>query len=201
MKKLAYVGLMLMAFISVSHVSQAQTQKEWTKKDADKWYYTWVKSQKGLHPNPMIDTQEFAKQYHAHKEWWDKAFAYLERSALATLPVGKHDIDGDNVSVVVSEGPGHDFSTTRWESHKAVADIHYLITGEELVGIAPIATAIVTKPFAGTSDSAGYTSEGKSYAYIPHTFFIIFPSQIHQPRIKSPGSDGYKKIVVKVKVI
>jgi len=205
MKRIFYKGAMLIAFISVSFVSlrsQAQTNKEWTKKDADKWYGEWVKTQKTMRPDPkMTDIQEFAKQYHANQKWWDEAFAFLARTDLATLTAGKQEIDGDNVSAVVSEGPGHDFSTTRWESHKAVADIHFLITGGEMVAIGPIATATVTKPFAGTSDSAGYTSEGKPYAYTPGCYFIIFPSQIHQPGVKSPGSEKYKKVVVKVKVI
>jgi biofilm protein TabA len=204
MKTIFYSRIALIALLSVtllSFNSFAQTNKEWSKKSAGKWYKQWKKNHKGLHPGTIKDVQEFAKQYNANTERWDKAFAFLLRSDLGTLAPGKYEVDGEYAFATVSEGTGRDYEPARWESHKAVADIHYLISGGEMVGLAPVATATLTKPFSDTSDTALYTTEGQPYPYSQNSFFIIFPSEAHQPGIKSPASEQYKKVVVKVKVI
>jgi biofilm protein TabA len=199
MKRIVFCFTLCIITCSIQ-LSQAQV-KTFTPKQAMMWYKEWSKTHKAINTDNILDIQQLATQYNAHKEWWDTAFAYLQRTDLASLPNGRFQIDGDHVTTVVSEGPSKEYLATKWESHKSYVDIHFLISGGERVAIAPIVSATVTKPFDGTSDTANYTSDGKIYNYIPGSYFIIFPNQVHQPGISDPGNVTYKKIVVKVKVI
>jgi YhcH/YjgK/YiaL family protein len=203
MAKIFYKGSILfvvIAIMTVNFSSQAQTSGEFTKKQALKWYKKWSKDHPAINVDHILDIQQLATQYNAHKAWWDFAFEYLKNTDLAALPLGRFQIDGDRVTTVVSEGPSKEYLNTKWESHQGLADIHFLISGGEMVGVAPISSATVTRPFNGTVNTAIYTADGKVYPYRKGGYFIFFPDQVHQPGVKAPGYDTYKKIVVKVKV-
>lgn len=150
---------------------------------------------------PGLDNAEFAKQYKANKALWDKAFEFLKNTKLDTLSVGKHLIDGENVFAAVSTGTPKAQDKAGWESHKSYIDVHVMITGKERIGVAPVATATVTKPYNPTSDGAGYalSSEAKYYEADSNTMIILFPSDAHSPGNRVDGYDQVKKVVIKIK--
>ncbi len=69
-----------------SALIQAQSGNKLSRKKAIKWYntYEWKKGLK-LTPHESIDKEEFAKEYHQHQIWWDKAFAFIRDTDLANL--------------------------------------------------------------------------------------------------------------------
>ncbi len=184
-------------FISVG----AQTSNEWTKHKAKKWFKKkeWLGGL-DLIPSKTINKKEFAKQYYAHRQYWDMAFAYLKNTDLEKLPKGKYPIDGDNVFASVTTDSTKDFDKTNWESHRKYIDLQYVIQGEEKIGVYPVSKAIVTKAYDDKRDAANYTTDGKLYTAVPGTFFIFFPSDAHRPNITPGGNKVDKKIVIKIKV-
>lgn len=128
--------------MSVSFTSaglQAQPGNDW-EKNTVKWYNThvWLNGLR-LQPHSSINKQEFAKQYHAHKIWWDKAFKYLKETNFVNIKPGEYPIDGENVFAKVTETPLRDKSNKGgWESHPDYADIHYVLNGKEDIGIVTI---------------------------------------------------------------
>ena len=146
-----------------------------------------------------VNIQQFAKQYKAHQQWWDKAFAYLKETDLSNLKAGKYPIDGENVFAIVTEGATKDIAATKWEAHHNYQDIHYVIKGKELIGIAPVSSAKLIEEYDREKDIAFYSSKGKFYKSSPGTFFIIFPEDAHRPGIKTEGYNEIKKIVIKVR--
>jgi YhcH/YjgK/YiaL family protein len=194
-KKLLFALLVL---ISVGLNVNAQTKKEnenWFKKQE------WLGSLK-LQPHSSTDVQEFARQYHANKKYWDEAFAFLKNHDLSKLAPGKYPIDGDNVYASVTYDPTKDFDVSKWESHKKYTDLHYVISGEEKIGVDPGAKGLkVTEPYNAEKDVAHYTGPGKIYDAKPGTFFLFFPGTAHRPNITPGGNKPDKKIVIKVKSI
>src|SRR4051794_15462742 len=96
--------------ITTSVIAQQSNTKDWTEKDAKKW----VKSKEwsdGLKQkvSSTVNDIEFAKQYHANKDYWDKAFAFIRDKDLKGLPPGKYVIDGDNVYAMITEAPSKEF--------------------------------------------------------------------------------------------
>ena len=152
-----------------------------------------------LKPHQSIDKVEFAKQYHAHKLWWDKAFAYLKNTDLASLKTGDHPVVGDDVFARVTEGPLKNIDSSRWEAHKNYADIHLVIKGREKIGMGDLSTAKLVEPYNSTRDISFYEGNGKYYIAVPGTYFIAFTHQIHRPGLQVDGKETEKKVVIKVR--
>lgn len=194
-----YVAL-LVVFLLSAGLASAQ-QQEITAKSAK----TWVKKREWANGlkiklNSSTNNVEFAKQYAANKAVWDKAFEFLRERDLNQIAPGKYPIDGDNVYASVTEGPSKEFDQSAWESHQNYIDLQYVINGKEKIGVAPIESLTVTKPYDPAKDGANYSGEGKYYIATPSEFFLFFPSDGHRPNIKVDGYDKVKKLVVKIKV-
>jgi len=179
--------------------ASAQTG-EWPKLKAKKWFSKkeWLGGLQ-LKPHKSVDVQEFARQYHLNKTYWDKAFAFLKNQDLNKIEKGKYPIDGDNVFASVTTDSTKNFDKTNWESHRKYIDLQYVISGEEKIGIYPVAKATVTKEYDEKRDAANYSADGKLYSAGPGTFFIFFPSDAHRPNITPGGNKPDKKIVIKVR--
>ena len=188
-------SLLLFSFLLVTLVALAQST--WTEKSASKWLKKgdW-KSGLNLNVHSSVNKVTFAEQYHKNKAAWDKAFAFLRDSNLAALSVGKHVIDGDNVYATVTEAPSKEFDKSAWESHRNYIDLQHVITGEEKIGVAPVSSATIIKPYDETKDLANYTADGKFYLATPDIFFLFFPGDAHRPNIKVDGYNVVKKIVI-----
>lgn len=188
-------------FLSFSVISLAAQIQPLSKKEAHKWFEKkeWLNGAQ-LTPHKSIDEQEFARQYQLNKKYWDEAFTFLKEHDLSTLAKGKHPIDGDNVYASVTEDPTKDFDKTTWESHRKYIDLQCVITGEEKMGVYPVAKSTVTKEYDDKKDVANYTAKGKFYTASGGTFFIFFPQSAHRPNITPGGNKVEKKIVIKIRV-
>ena len=150
-------------------------------------------------PDKTIDQQQLKAQYDANPQAWNKAFAYLKETNLATLATGKHVIDGENIFALVTQGPPKNPATAAWECHKNYIDIHCVILGREKNAIAPVTSATVTVPYDFVKDIGFYTAKGKFNEAGTENFFVIFPGEAHCPGVKVEGYKEVKKIVIKIK--
>jgi YhcH/YjgK/YiaL family protein len=152
-----------------------------------------------IKPHTSINTSELEKQYRIYPRLWDTAFAFLNSRDLGSLAPGKYPLIGDSVFVSVTLGPGKEFENTNWESHRNYIDIQYVAAGKESIGVMPVKSAVVTKPYDAAKDAANYSGEGSFFTAEPGVFFIFFPSDAHRPGIKVEEGD-VRKVVVKVMV-
>jgi len=183
-----------------THLSAQPTPAgTWTTHTAKKWFNKkeWLNGT-AITPHKAIDKTEFARQYHANKDYWDKAFTFIREHDLKTLAPGKYPIDGTNVFATITEDPSKDFDKTQWESHRKYIDLQYVITGEEKMGKYPFTKLIVTKPYDEAKDVANYSGDGEIYTVPFGTFMIFFPSNAHRPNITPGGNKVIKKLVIKI---
>jgi biofilm protein TabA len=190
----------LAVLLIVTGQASAQEQN-WTAKSAKTWVNgrVWANGLK-LKLNLSTNNIEFAKQYAANKAIWDKAFEFLRERDLNQIAPGKYSIDGDNIYASITEDPSKEYDQSAWESHQNYIDLQYVISGKEKIGVAPIESLTVTKPYDATKDGAKYSGEGKYYTATPDEFFLFFPSDGHRPNIKIDGYDKVKKLVIKIRV-
>ena len=196
-----YFLLTLLAALSFAHISAQSGNGEWTERKAKKWFKKkeWLNGLSAT-PHSSINKVEFAKQYHLNQAAWDKAFAYLKTTDLASLKNGRHVIDGANVYAIVTEAPTKDYDKTAFESHRKFIDLQYVITGEENMAKAPVNSVTVSKPHDDAADIGFYTGEGKIYKVPAGTFMLFFPADAHRPNITPGGNKVVKKVVIKIKV-
>jgi biofilm protein TabA len=194
-----HLSLILLSFLYLSACSESRSSGSLSKEE-DQWYESgeWLNGLP-LKPHETINQSEFKKQYQANQKDWDRAFAFLKESDLPALKPGKHPIDGENVFVLVTEGPPKEPEKAAWEGHKNYIDIHYVVSGKEKIGLAPVASATLTKAYDASKDIAFYTTDGRFYEADTSTFLIIFPENAHCPGVKVDGYDTVKKIVIKVR--
>lgn len=190
--------LVLLAFILIGNIAFAQ-------KDSVKAAQKWVKSKtwnNGIKLNVFSDVNavEFKKQYEGNKGVWDKVFQFIKTHDLDTMALGKYPIAGDQAFATVSNNALKEEDQTKWESHRNYIDLQYIIKGKERIGMAPVATATVVKPYDPAKDVANYTSDGKYYVAEPGTFYLFFPPDAHRPNGKVGSEDSTKKLVIKIHV-
>lgn len=131
-----------------------------------------------------------------------KALEFLSRDDLASLEAGRYDIDGDEVFANVQEVTTVPAGEKNYEAHRRYADIHYVISGTELMGIAPIEECSAVGEFS-EADDFGLFTPGEREAYVtlhPGELVVTPPCDAHKPGC-CPGEPAQlKKICVKVLV-
>jgi biofilm protein TabA len=152
-------------------------------------------------PQDSLNASEFIRQYKLNKAHWDTAFAFMRNHDLQALAPGRYPIDGDQVFAIVTQNPTKDFDSTQWESHRDYTDLHYVVAGEEIIGVSPPGNLTITKPYDAAKDIVNYSGKGEMYPAKPGTFFIFFPSDAHRPGISPGGHTADKKIVIKIRYI
>jgi len=198
-------GLLFMASIVTGCGSTAQVPGETAdNKQTAKWFkgQDWLNGLQ-IKPHHSVNQQEFSRQYHNNKVWWDKAFAFLKTNDLINLKPGSYVIDSGNVVASVAEVAPKERDQVNWEAHRNFNDLQYIVKGKVQMGVAAISDpkATIDKPYATRGDTETFTvAEGKYYEAEPGSFFIFSPKEIHRPAFKADGYDMIKKIVIKVRV-
>jgi len=199
MKKLIVKIMVLTSFLSFFGCGTSSDPATWSNEKTDIWFEKgeWLGGW-AVTPDASINRKEFAVSYFKNQERWDKAFEFLKNSNLSTLEIMRYDIDGDNLFEYITKNE----EDASFEAHKKYIDIQYVITGKELIGVAPIALKDETlEEYDATGDIEFMTvSSSVDHAATPDRFFIFFPGDAHRPGLKDGDNDKVRKIVVKVKV-
>lgn len=130
----------------------------------------------------------------------DTAIDFISTHDLATLPLGKTTILGDEVFINRFDYYGEELDHCLLEGHENYLDIHIVLSGAEFLGYADVSDLTVKTPYDASSDFVEF--EGESSMNCPchkDTFVIVFPEDIHMPKLKL-SDELVKKAVCKVKV-
>jgi biofilm protein TabA len=132
----------------------------------------------------------------------EAGFTFLERPDLATQTLGRHDIEGDSVYVILQRSLTRPPADGRFESHQQYIDIQFLIAGAEVIGVAPVNSLRTTEPYDATKDIAFYAlpDDWERVALTPGQFAVFFPEDGHMPVCAAGQPMEIHKAVVKVKV-
>jgi YhcH/YjgK/YiaL family protein len=147
----------------------------------------------------IIDRIENAHLYKNIGERISKSFEYIKSTDLKTLPTGKYLIEGESIFALVSEYKTKPESEGKLEAHKNYIDVQYVISGEELMGYAPLGNQQILESYKEENDIVFYTGD-KSFTKVSEGMFaIFFPEDVHMPGIKTGESATVKKLVIKVR--
>jgi len=199
-----HLTIVIMTSLSVlSGCSKNTDPASWSSKKIDKWFEKgdWLNGWQ-IKPDQSINRKAFAVSYFNNRERWDEAFNFLNSNDLSGLELKRYDITGDNVYAPVSEYLTKNDEDARYEAHKKYIDIQYVVTGKELIGVAPISSKMeVLEAYDLTKDIEFLTvADGENRIATPDRFFIFFPEDAHRPGLKDGKNSPVRKIVVKIKV-
>lgn len=129
-----------------------------------------------------------------------KAFAFLKRSDLKDLKVGRYEIDGDNCWAMVQETMLTPFAGAKVEAHRKYIDIQAPISGPELIGIVTMDAQRRALPFDVENDCVLFDAPTVPVTLWPGEFAIFFPPDgAHAPGHTLNGEHIHRKLVIKVR--
>lgn len=128
---------------------------------------------------------------------------YLKNTDLVKLPLGKHEIDGENIFASVAEYELEPKEQRRPEAHQKYIDIQYIAWGEEIIGHSLLSSKYeVTQDELVERDVIFYKDVENEAELVlkPGIYAIFFPSDVHRPGCMSGDKTHVKKIVIKIAV-
>ncbi len=124
------------------------------------------------------------------------AFDYLSSTDLDALPVGRINLDGDHVYVLVQEYTTKPLAEGKWESHRRYLDVQYMHSGCERIDVALVNTMKLGE-YVEERDFLAMTGTGSPLTLMPGSFAVFFPQDAHMPGLVVSEAEMVKKIVVK----
>ena len=110
------------------------------------------------------------------------ALEFLAKPETAELPVGRYELDGDNIFVLIQDQTTAPVENKRAESHRNYIDIQYLFTGKEVQGYAPLLPGVTGEEPAGKDNIFYADVENEQFVTLhPGEFTVFFTNDIHRP--------------------
>ncbi len=129
-----------------------------------------------------------------------EAIEYVKANITADTPLGKHDIDGNNVFVLVSNDSTEAFEQRRAEYHAKYLDIQIVLNGVEGMTFSNLPAGTPDTDWLADKDIA-FLSAGeqeKTFVMQPGDFVVFFPGEVHKPLCAVGEPARVRKAVVKI---
>ena len=113
------------------------------------------------------------------------------------LPVGRYEIEGDDIFALVQDQTTGLVSEKKAESHGNYIDIQFLMSGEEMQGYAPLTASAVGKQVEGKDNIFYDVLENEQFVHLKAgDFTIYFTNDIHRDKIPpmSAKEDRFQKM-------
>jgi YhcH/YjgK/YiaL family protein len=155
----------------------------------------------GFNANPdvSINIDALLAHYTQHTPLWEKVFNFLTGTDLTAIETGRYPLAGDSLFAIVDEYSTQSEEERKYEAHRKYIDLQYVISGQELIGIAKLDIQEVLEPYDKDRDIAFYREDEGEYRLADNNvFFIFFPDDAHQPCVRVDQNAPVRKIVFKI---
>ena len=146
----------------------------------------------------ICDTLDQLHLYKGFHKNLDTAIEFLAAHPLDTLPLGRTEVDGDEVFINVMDADLKPHTGSHAEYHRLYADLQIDLTGGEGWGYATapgeeVGTFTGDIGFQNSPDAVtGSLGEGR--------FVLFFPGELHKPGVARPECTKVRKAVVKIRM-
>jgi YhcH/YjgK/YiaL family protein len=146
----------------------------------------------------ILDTLKNKEQYASLHPRFKAVFDYINTHDLASMELGRHDIDGDNIFVMVQELELRPYEQARLELHRKYIDIQLVLRGkEEVFGWSEKKDCLTAETeFDEAKDIQLFTDKPQCFYTVREgQFSILFPEDGHAPML---GEGVVKKCIFKI---
>lgn len=146
----------------------------------------------------ILDSLKNKAQYAALHPRFQQVFDFIDNNDVASMPCGRHEIDGDNIFVVVQELDLRELKEARLELHRKYIDIQLLLSGpNEVFGWSEKKDCLTPETdFDVTKDIQLFTDTPQCFYSVGEgQFSILFPEDGHAPML---GQGRVKKCIFKI---
>ncbi|WP_255987281.1 YhcH/YjgK/YiaL family protein [Chitinolyticbacter albus] len=131
----------------------------------------------------------------------NRALAHLAGLDLASLPAGRHALEGEAMFLLIQEPLTGAIESKRPEAHVQHADIQLLLAGEERYGVALADAALpVLEDRRDRHDIAFFAAPEREVQVVlrPGEFLVFWPGELHRPCCAVGAAMPIRKAVVKI---
>lgn len=147
----------------------------------------------------IYDTLENLNQYTGLFPNLDKAIAYIEECELKDLPLGRTEIDADDVYVVVQEVDTVLDADKPFKTHSTYMELHVDLEGIELCEVS-LGIVQAKTPYDAQTDEALWQGALSAALVMGDDRFAVFMiEEPHKTDIQAQGCDHVKKAVFKIR--
>lgn len=147
----------------------------------------------------ILDSLENLKSYSGMNPHFPKAIEFILNTDLASLPLGRNEICGDDVFANVMEVKPRSKEEVPIEIHRKYIDIQIPLTADEIMGFIP-KHELPDGDYSEENDAALYPVGmlATDYVNVKRSMFaMFFPQDGHAPAVTPVA---LKKVIVKVAV-
>jgi len=128
-----------------------------------------------------------------------RAFEYIRNTDLRALAPGQHAILGEELFVIVEQGPGRARDAAKLECHRRYIDIQLVLEGIDEMGWKALADCRdPVNDYSAEKDIRFFHDAPAAWVAVPpDAFCIFFPEDAHAPLV---GSGHIHKVIFKVAV-
>lgn len=150
----------------------------------------------------IYDTLNNCDLYNEMHINFERAFDFIKKAVKDSLPVGKYEIDGDNLFANIQEYSTKLEEECQLEGHRKYIDIQYIVSGVEVMGVINKSKINSDVNYDENADVQFFLNSKKESKVVVEEgeYCIFMPSDIHKPGMAfDMEMSKVKKIVVKVK--
>jgi YhcH/YjgK/YiaL family protein len=148
----------------------------------------------------ILDSIDHCRRYTSTGALFEKAFDHILKTDFTKLPLGKYNIEGDDLFVILMEYETKAPSDCVMENHKKYVDIQFLVRGEEFIGITTYNGQVPITPYDETKEAAFYQKDYQSVIRLQQNHFaVFFPQDLHMPCMKTEKPEIVRKAVYKLR--
>jgi len=147
----------------------------------------------------ILDYLYNIKSYEKLHPEFERVFNFLQNNDLLNMPVGKHEINGDNLFVILDKSHGRKKEEAMLEVHRKYIDIQLILDGTDEMGWESIQKCVNPADEYNTENDIQFFKDSPSnwLTVKKGMFAIFFPDDAHLPLI---GNSMIHKAVAKVAV-
>ncbi len=130
-----------------------------------------------------------------------EALDYLKKTDFSSVENGKHLIQGDKLFAVVMNYTTEPKEKKKAEAHQKYIDLQYVVSGEEMMGVAPLSLNPRPSEMYDPNKEAAFYETPMGEMELPMkagNYAVLFPEDIHRPGCSLNKSTEVRKVVVKV---
>lgn len=130
-----------------------------------------------------------------------KCLEFIQCNGGAAIACGRHTVDGNGISVNVSEYITRPYECTKWEAHKQYVDFQIVLEGAELIYVSNISNMEIGDYNLDKDFLQCYGKEEDSCVLDESKGILLFPEDVHKPCISVGNIPApIKKAVFKIPV-
>lgn len=145
----------------------------------------------------ILDSLNNAERYYALIPALERVVAFMRDTDVASLEVGRHDIDGEHLFVNVSELDLRPLDAAHLEVHNRYVDVQVVLGGEETFGWSERKDCRMAEgEFDTERDILFYSDRPQThYTVREGQFTLLFPEDAHAPML---GKGKVRKLIFKI---